>query len=177
MFSEGFSSFQNHFFPKSTIHPLPFSSSFSRQKWIVWLMQPCNHAFLSFLCFLQALMSRAQQKPPGEQQHSGLYNVLLLPPQVPKFSPLQILSYPCFFSSSLSSVLLIHLFSAPILIFSALQVCCLCPLKEWFIHSRACSLLKSTGSVPQAEFCWHLSTLDSHWEFRVPMTEFTINLL
>lgn len=57
------------------------------------------------------------------------------------------------------------------------SICCLCPLKEWFTQSRACSLLKSTGPVPQAEFCWHLSALDSHWEFRVPMTEFTINLL
>lgn len=43
------------------------------------------------------------------------------------------------------SIFLIHLFSSLVLIFLALQICCLCPLKEWFIHSRACSLLKSTA--------------------------------
>lgn len=119
-------------------------------------------------------MSRAQQKPPREQQHSGF---LLLPPQVPEVFHLQIISYPCFCSFPLSSVQLINLFSSLVLISLTLQVCSLCPLKEWFIQSRAFSLLKSTGPVPQADICWHLSALESLREFRVPMTEFTINLL
>lgn len=121
--------------------------------------------------FLVGTNVRAQQKPPREQQHYGLYDVLLVPPQVLEFSPFFIF-LPLFLF-----IFLIHLFSSPILIFLVLQIGCLCPLKEWFIHSRACSSLKSTGPVPQAEFCWHLSALDPHWEFRVPMTEFTINLL
>lgn len=78
---------------------------------MIWLLQPCNQASLSLLCFLQALMSRAQQKPPSEQQHSGLYNVLLLPPQPHKFScltnsflPMFLFIFPLFFCAAYSFI-------------------------------------------------------------------------
>lgn len=78
---------------------------------MVWLLQPCNQASLSLLCFLQALMSRSQQKPPREQQHSGLYGVLLLPPQLHKFSslrnsflPMFLFIFPLFFCAAYSFI-------------------------------------------------------------------------
>ena len=99
------------FFWKTQYIQLPFLSSFSRQKWMVWLLQPCNQASLSLLCFLQALLSRAQQKPPREQQHSGLHNVLLLPPQLHKFPfltksflPWFLFIFPLFFCAAYSFI-------------------------------------------------------------------------
>lgn len=91
MFSEGFPSFQNQlffFFEKHNASNYLFSHHFQyRNEWFDY----CNLAIRllspSFV-FLQALMSRAQQKPPREQQHSGLYNVLLLPPWLHTFSSL-----------------------------------------------------------------------------------------
>lgn len=78
---------------------------------MVWLLQPCNQASLSLLCFLQALTARAQQKPPREQQHSGLYNVPLLPPQLHKFSsltdsflPMFLFIFPLFFCAAYSFI-------------------------------------------------------------------------
>ncbi|XP_075615852.1 GPI-anchor transamidase isoform X1 [Balearica regulorum gibbericeps] len=59
----------------------------------------------------QALMSRSQQKPPREQQHSGLYSVLLLPPQLHKFSsltnsflPMFLFIFPLFFCAAYSFI-------------------------------------------------------------------------
>lgn len=142
------------FFPKSSIYPITFfSHNFSRQKWMVWLLQPCNQASLSLLCFLQALMSRAQQTHPREQQHSGLCNVPLLPPQLHKFSSLTNLFLPVFLSIfPLFFSLPIHLFSSPVLIFLVLQVCWMCPLKERFIHSRACRFLKAQDLLLRLNF-------------------------
>lgn len=60
------------------------------------------------------------------------------------FLPLQIPSYLCFFSSSLSfSVLPIHLFSSPFLIFLVLQVCWMCPLKGAVRTQQSLQFLKS----------------------------------
>lgn len=168
------------FYCKAQYIQLPFFSSFSRQKGMVWLLNPCNQISLSFFCFfLQALMSRAQQKPPREQHHPGLYNVLLLPPELHKCSSLTKSFLPMFlFIFPSFPVLPIHLFLSPILTILVLQVCCMYPLKQWFLYRRAWNFLNATGAVH--EWGWVLldpSSIDSFWEFRVPTTEPTINLL
>lgn len=113
MFSEDFPSFQNQLFFKkhNTLNYLFFPHHFQgRNEWFDY----CNLAIRllspSFV-FLQAVMSRAQQKPPREWQHSGLYNVLLLPPQLHKFSfltnsflPVFLFIFPLFFCAAYSFI-------------------------------------------------------------------------
>lgn len=156
MFSEGFPSFQNQvvFFEKhNTSNYLYSHYSQDRNE---WLLQPCNKASLSLLCFFAGtnVKSSAEASQGTASSVLGCTMFCSCPHSYINFLPLLIPSYPCFFSSSLSfAVLPIHLFSSPVLIFLVLQVCCMCPLKEQFVHSRACDFLKATGPVNAAEFC------------------------
>lgn len=105
------------FFCKSQCIQLPFSSSFPRQRNGLITATLQSHFSPSFVFFLQALISRAQQKPPRERHHSRPYNALLLPPQLHKCSSLTMSARVSFHLSSLFSMLPIHLFSSPVLIF------------------------------------------------------------
>lgn len=181
MFSEGFPSFQNQLFiVKHNTSNYLFSHHFQdRKEWFDYWTLAIRFLSPSFVFFLQALMSRAQQKPPREQHHPGLYNVLLLPPELHKCSSLTKSFLPMFlFIFPSFPVLPIHLFLSPILTILVLQVCCMYPLKQWFLYRRAWNFLNATGAVH--EWGWVLldpSSIDSFWEFRVPTTEPTINLL
>lgn len=53
------------FFFKSQCVQLPFSSSFPRQKGIVWLLQPCSHTSLSFVSFCRDWCQELSRNLPG----------------------------------------------------------------------------------------------------------------
>jgi len=179
MFPEGFPSFQNQlFFEKHNTSNYLFYHHFQdRNEWFDY----CNLAIRllspSFV-FCRRYCQELSRNLPGNSNILGCTMFCSCPHSYINFLSLQSPSYPGFFSSSLSfSVLPIHLFSSPVLIFLVLQVCCMCPLKEQFTHSRACNFLKATGPVQEAAFCKRPSALDSHRAFGVPVTESTINLL
>lgn len=135
------------------MHPITFFFIISKtKKWFDY----CNLAvtLLSFLCFfLQALILRAQQKPPRERHHSRPYNALLLPPQLHKCSSLTMSARVSFHLSSLFfhaaySFVFISCFNLLVL-----HVCCMCPTKQWFLQSLQLLKCNRTHTMKEAAFC------------------------
>lgn len=141
------------FFCKSQCIQLPFSSSFPRQRNGLITATLQSHFSPSFVFFLQALISRAQQKPPRERHHSRPYNALLLPPQLHKCSSLTMSARVSFHLSSLFfhavySFVFISCFNLLVL-----HVCCMCPTKQWFLQSLQLLKCNRTHTMNEAVFC------------------------
>lgn len=117
---------------------------------MAWLFQPCNQISPPlFFAVNNPVVFNRKKKSTLSREHSGLHNVLFLPPQLynclsstNSFLPM----FPFIFLPP-PSVLPFHLFSSLVLIFLVLQVCHRCPLKEHFLSSGACAFLLATEPI------------------------------